>query len=182
MKKIPCDEPEAPEWNMVPCWCSRPTQCSAVRKPCRPCAAGRRKRVVVSLADTLQKCDGRPSPEQVKSTGRDVPEALLFHLVCAQETERELLYATGDVVVLQAREMTGRWRGPYIGHYGEARFRGGVEKPADREAVLGETPVIKDQLSFPINWTTSVLMETEWKNLSRPIHSLAACLPRHDHT
>jgi hypothetical protein len=65
-----------------------------------------KKRVVVSLVDTPQKHDGRPSPEQVKSMGGDVPEALLFHLVCAQETEQELLCATGDVVVLQTREMT----------------------------------------------------------------------------
>jgi hypothetical protein len=57
----------------------------------------------VSLADTPQKRDGRPSPEQVNLTGGDVPEALLFHLVCTQETEWELLCATGDVVVLQAR-------------------------------------------------------------------------------
>jgi hypothetical protein len=67
----------------------------------------------------------------------DVPEALLFYLVCAQETERELLYATGDVVILQAREMIDRCQGPYIGHCGEERFQGGVKKPADREAVLG---------------------------------------------
>jgi hypothetical protein len=58
----------------------------------------------VSLADTPQKHDGRHSPEQVKSMGGDVPEALLFHLVCAQETEREVLCAIGDVTVLQARE------------------------------------------------------------------------------
>jgi hypothetical protein len=83
----------------------------------------------------------------VKSTGKDVPDALLFHLVCAQETEWELLCATGDVVVLQAREMTDRCRGPYIGHHREERFQG-VEKPADREAVLGETPVIKTNLVF----------------------------------
>jgi hypothetical protein len=79
--------------------------------------------------------------------GRDVPEALLFHLVCAQETERELLCATGNVVVLQAREMIDRCRGPYIGHHTEERFRG-VEKPADREAVLGEIPIIKINLVF----------------------------------
>ena len=46
------------------------------------------KRVVVLLADTPQKRDGRPSPEQMNSMSGDVPEALLFHLVCAQETER----------------------------------------------------------------------------------------------
>jgi hypothetical protein len=54
----------------------------------------------------------------------------------------------GDVVVLQARDMTDRCRGPYIGHHREERFRGGVEKPADREAVLGETPVIKTNSVF----------------------------------
>jgi hypothetical protein len=54
-----------------------------------------------------------------------------------------------DVVVLQAREMTDRCRGPYIGHRGEERFRA-VKKPADREAVLGETPVIKtNSVKFP---------------------------------
>jgi hypothetical protein len=84
----------------------------------------------------------------VKSTGGDIPEALLFHLVCVMETKRELLCATGDVVVLQAREMTDRCRGPYIGHRGEERFRGGVEKPADREAVLGETPIIETNSVF----------------------------------
>ena len=47
------------------------------------------KRVVVPLADTPQKRDGRPSPEQMNSMSGDVPEALLFHLVCTQETERE---------------------------------------------------------------------------------------------
>jgi hypothetical protein len=82
-----------------------------------------KKRVVVSLADTPQKRDGCPSPEQVNSTGGDVPETLLFHFMCAQEVERELLCATGDVVVLQAREMTDRCRGPYIGHRGEERFQ-----------------------------------------------------------
>jgi hypothetical protein len=84
----------------------------------------------------------------VKSTSGDVPEALLFHLMCAQETKQELLCATGDVVVLRAREMTDICQGPYIGHRGEERFRGGVEKPADREAVLGETPVIKTNSVF----------------------------------
>jgi hypothetical protein len=44
---------------------------------------------------------------------------------------------------LQAREMTDICQGPYIGHHGEERFRGGVEKLANREAVLGETPVFK---------------------------------------
>jgi hypothetical protein len=77
----------------------------------------------VSLADTPQKRDGHPSPEQVKSMGGDVQEALLFHLVCAQETERELLCATEDVVVLQAREMTDICQDPYIRHRREERFR-----------------------------------------------------------
>jgi hypothetical protein len=54
----------------------------------------------VSLVDTPQKRDGRPSTEQVNSTDGEVPEALLFYLVCSQETERGLLCATGDVVVL----------------------------------------------------------------------------------
>jgi hypothetical protein len=46
------------------------------------------RRVVVPLADTLKKRYGRPSPEQVNSMKRMlVPEALLFHLVCAQEME-----------------------------------------------------------------------------------------------
>jgi hypothetical protein len=68
--------------------------------------------------------------------------------VSAQEAEWELLCATGDVVVLQTREMTDRCRGPYIRHRGEERFRGGVEKLADEEAVLGETPVIKTNSVF----------------------------------
>jgi hypothetical protein len=41
-----------------------------------------KKRVVVPLADTPKKRDDRPSPEQVNSTGGDVPEPLLFHLMC----------------------------------------------------------------------------------------------------
>jgi hypothetical protein len=43
---------------------------------------------------TLQKRDGRPSPEQVNTLDRDVPEALLFHLVCAQKTERKNSFAS----------------------------------------------------------------------------------------
>jgi hypothetical protein len=84
----------------------------------------------------------------VKSTGGDVPEALLFHLMCTQEMERELLCTTGDVVVLQAREITDRCQGPYIGHRREERFRRGVKKAMGREAVLGETPVIKTNSIF----------------------------------
>jgi hypothetical protein len=45
--------------------------------------------------------------------GEDVLEALLFHLMCTQETDR-----------------------------------GRVEKPADREVVLGETPIIKTNSVF----------------------------------
>jgi hypothetical protein len=84
----------------------------------------------------------------VKSTGGDVPEALLFHLMCTQEMEQKLLCATGDVVVLRAREMADRFRDSYIGHRGEERFREGVEKTADRETVLGETPVTKSNSVF----------------------------------
>jgi hypothetical protein len=47
---------------------------------------------------TPQKHDGRPSPEQVNSLDGDVLEALLFHLVCAQETEQKNSFAAGYVV------------------------------------------------------------------------------------
>jgi hypothetical protein len=101
----------------------------------------------VPLADTPQKRDGLSSPEQVNSTGGDVPEALLFHLVCAQEMERGELYATGYVVLFQrvARGDFGflcLW---------ERRLRGGAGKPAVREVKeksQGETPVIKANSVF----------------------------------
>ena len=51
------------------------------------------------LVDTPQKRDGRPSPEQMNSMSGDVPEALLFHLVCAQETEREKLFRQRELLV-----------------------------------------------------------------------------------
>jgi hypothetical protein len=35
----------------------------------------------------------------------------------------------------------------------------------------------QDQLSFPINWATSILMEIEWQNLSRSVRPLARRLP-----
>ena len=68
------------------------------------------KRVVVPLADTPQKRDGRPSPEQMNSMSGDVPEALLFHLVCAQETEREKLFRQRELLVFViASKRTRRW-------------------------------------------------------------------------
>jgi hypothetical protein len=42
-----------------------------------------------AIDGTPQKRDGRPSPEQVNSLDGDVSEVVLFHLVCAQETERK---------------------------------------------------------------------------------------------
>jgi hypothetical protein len=66
-----------------------------VQKGCRE----DEQRVVVPPADTPQKRYGRPSPGQVNSMGC-VPEALLFHLVCAQDREQGELSATGDVVLL----------------------------------------------------------------------------------
>ena len=61
------------------------------------------------LADTPQKRDGRPSPEQMNSMSGDVPEALLFHLVCAQETERENFLRQREllVFVVIAKKTTG---------------------------------------------------------------------------
>jgi hypothetical protein len=41
---------------------------------------------------------GHPSPEQVNSLDGDVPEALLFYFVCAQETERKNSFAAGYVM------------------------------------------------------------------------------------
>jgi hypothetical protein len=71
-----------------------------------------KKQVVVLLADTPQKRDGRSSPEQVNSSVGDISEALLFHLVCAQETKRGELYATGYVVLFQ-RELPEVTSGSY---------------------------------------------------------------------
>jgi hypothetical protein len=57
-----------------------------------------RRRVVVPPTALSKNRDGRPSPKQVNSLDGDVLEALLFHLVCAQETERKNSFAAGYVV------------------------------------------------------------------------------------
>ena len=102
---IPKAEPEAPESDMVLCWCSRPAQCRAGMLQCRSparCRAARnrnesrqrreqeRKRVVVPPS-TLPKNVIAVLTRAGEPSRRRRSGGLLFHLVCAQETEREEL-------------------------------------------------------------------------------------------
>ena len=119
----PAAVPEAPESDMVLCWCSRPARCRADMLQCRSsarCRAARnrnesrqrreqeRKRVVVPPS-TLPKNVIAVLTRAGEPSGRRRSGGLLFHLVCAQETEREelkVLLDCGDC----RREFN--WRSP----------------------------------------------------------------------
>ena len=73
MRNIPNDRAGCTSRHSV-CWCSRLVRCSAERKQCWSTTRRREEdyrhqhqQVVVPLADTPQKRDCRPSPEQVNS-------------------------------------------------------------------------------------------------------------------
>jgi len=97
----PAAEPEAPESDMVLCWCSRPARCSAEATGTKVANAGNRngsrqrreheqKRVVVP-PPTLPKNVIAVLTRAGEPSGRRRSGGLLFHLVCAQETEWEEL-------------------------------------------------------------------------------------------
>jgi hypothetical protein len=94
----------------------------------------------------------------VNSQDGDVPKALLFHLVCAQETERKNSFAAGYVVCssrstegLSSLYIRGRSRETYTPPEERARIRRRVR----REKLLSLSPCFDN---FPRH------TEREWQN------------------
>jgi hypothetical protein len=164
----PAAEPDAPDGNMVPCWCSRPDRCSAERMPWR------------WTTNSHAACGHSPKtlwPPFTRVGELDEAEAFR-RLYVGDGTGRAQYY--GRYGSIWSREI---WLTRETGFYafGRERRHEGAGKPGvrkEKKKASGETPVIKPT-QFPIKWVTPVLMKT-WMAKPFPYHPsarlLAACL------